>query len=247
MANIHLRFPRHIIEESKELREGRDPLCPDYSMYMITEESLFSSIMPYTSKQVESIIRSHFGNKRIKNILDATAHVGCDTINFRSRFGANCISIEIDPIAYECLVQNQKTFTKEQLKTTRSGMDYSFEENYSINCNCIEFIQGFKKQVDFVYFDPPWGGPNYWRQKDMMLYLDYKERKYPIYTIVNNVFKEGFTKTVIVKTPRNFNIRLFIKELTKDAKCRSYKVFKQKKKKTKTTRVAFFITVCSII
>jgi 16S rRNA G966 N2-methylase RsmD len=236
------RFSDYIINESILLvKSKKDSECQNYGLFEITEESESSCLMPYHSKQVADIIEIYFGGrKNINNILDATASIGCDTINFRSRFGAKCISLESDLLTYKCLLQNQKKFTITQMETIYLNLRGVFdnlnnkhtfytEENYSVHCNCIEFIKGFKKQMDFVYFDPPWGGSNYWKKKNMMLFLEYNGEKIPIYKVVMSVFDEGFTKTVIVKIPNNFNSSLFIQQLGKHIKYKFYSV----KKKTK--------------
>lgn len=245
--NIPLRFSQQVIEESKRLIESKqDPQCIDYSKFVVTKESEYSCLSPYAAKQVGDILEAHFkGAENINNILDATAHIGCDTINFRKRFGANCISVEVDPNAYICLVQNQKMLTEETSKREQLQEWYP-DDNFSVHCNCIEFIHGFKKKMDFVYFDPPWGGPGYWKQKNIMLFLTFKGQKYPLYTVVNNVFKEGFTKTVVVKIPTNFNIQVFRKRLRKDVKYQLYRVLKPKKKGSKIAHPAFFIAICTV-
>jgi len=234
------------------IESKKDPQCPDYSKFVVLEESEYSSLTPYAAKQVGDIIEAYFGGREnINDILDATAHIGCDTINFRTRFGANCISLEIDQAAYACLVQNQQAFTELKEHVPDKQLDdlhiYYPDNNFSVHCNCIEFIKGFKKTMDFVYFDPPWGGPGYGKQKNMMLFLEYKGRKYPIYTVVTNVFKEGFCKTVVVKTPFNFNMYIFRQKLGKHVKCQSYGVMKPKKKSAWSTYPAFFITICTLL
>lgn len=267
--NILLRFSDRILKESKMLIESKnDPQCPDYSKFVVVKESEYSCLMPYHAKQVGDIIEAHFGgSENINDIMDATAHIGCDTINFRTRFGANCISLEVDRVAHACLVQNQQAFTKpkepvsekqkhenqnqsneEKLnKQLEALKTYCPDNNFAVHCNCIEFIAGFKKKMDFVYFDPPWGGPNYYKQKNIMLFLEHKGRKYPLYTVVTRVFKEGFCKTVVVKTPSNFNMRTFRQMLGKRVKCQSYKVMKRKKKGDRFAHPAFFITICTLL
>ena len=262
--NIPLRFSDRVLEECKMLIESKnDPQCPDYSRFVVVKESEYSCLMPCHAKQVGDIIEAHFGGcKNINNILDATAHIGCDTINFRTRFGANCISLEVDQAVHACLVQNQQAFTDPK-DTKQEKQDQSIEEkldkqlealqiycpdnNFSVHCNCIEFIAGFKKTMDFVYFDPPWGGPDYRKQKNMMLFLEHKGRKYPLYTVVTIVFKEGFCKTVVVKTPYNFNMRTFRQMLGKRVKCQTYNVMKPKKDGDTFAHPAFFITICTLL
>lgn len=238
---IPLRFSDRIINESKMLIESKmDSQCPDYSKFVVLEESKYVCLMPYVAKQVGDILETHFyGSENINDILDATAHIGCDTINFRERFGANCISLELDQSAYECLVQNQQTFTK----TKKENQYY----NFSVHCNCIDFIKGFKKKMDFVYFDPPRDVHSYCNKNTIMLFLEHNGRKYPLHTVVTDVFEEGFCKTVVVNTPYNFDMCTFRQMLGKQVKCQSYTVMKQKKEDADSLHNSFLITICTLL
>jgi hypothetical protein len=236
------RFSDRIINESILVQSKIDPYCINYGRFIIAENSYYSCLMPYHAKQVADIIETYFGDKsNINNIMDATANIGCDTINFRTRFDANCISLEVDLLVYNCLAQNQKNFTAETVIDSTKIPD----ENFSVHCNCLEFIKGFKKKMDFVYFDPPWGGADYWMKKDMMLFLEYDGESIPIYTVVRSVLEEGFTKTVIVKIPFNFNLSLFICQMA-DITYEYHVVMKPKKKRKYNERIAFSILICSI-
>jgi 16S rRNA G966 N2-methylase RsmD len=243
------RFPMRVVNEGMMLVKNMvDPYCLDYSKFVIVKESIYSSLMPHGAKQVADIIEAHFGGKsNINDILDATAHIGCDTINFCTRFGARCISVEINIDAYECLVENKKTFTNVK-RLDKYNVPYTgvYPIIYTVHGNCIEFIRGFKQHMDFVYFDPPWGGYNYRRYDSIMLYLEYNRKRIPIYEVVNNVFKEGFTNTVIVKTPKNFDIYKFQKQLGVHVCCKSHPVVKYVKKKRRFSRIMYYITICTI-
>jgi hypothetical protein len=243
------RFPRWVVESGTKLAgDIVDPYCLDYSKFIITDESIYSSLMPYGAKQVANIIEEHFGGtSNINNIMDATAHIGCDTINFYTRFGTNCISVEVNIDAYECLVKNKKTF----MYANRLAKYYVPYTSgcpiiHTVHGNCIEFIRGFKQHMDFVYFDPPWGGSDYKRCGSIMLYLEYNHKIIPIYDVVRNVFKEGFTDTVIVKTPRNFDIDTLQKQLGGYVCCVSHAVVKYMKKKRSPSRIMYYITICTI-
>lgn len=186
-------FPIDIINRSSTLRESTDPECPRYEKFHILKMSTCVSLMPVHAKQVAEAVSAYFGDTyKIKTFIDATAHIGCDTINFCSRFKATSISLEINPLAYKCLIRNQQTFN--------TG-------GYSVLCNCIEFLRGFKQHMDFVYFDPPCS--NHLKKKNLMLFLEYEDKAIPIYDVVKSVFNEGFTNTVIIKAPFNFDKSAF--------------------------------------
>lgn len=233
-------FEDWVKEQSKDIITKGDKWCPDYETFSIDPDtSPYSCLMPYAAPQVRKHIMKYFdivraedgGLSRKLNVIDATANIGCDTINFRFGLNANCISLEVDNDIYEYLVENQNRWTR--IMRLRGIMS---DKSYSINANCMDFLKGFSAKMDFVFFDPPWGGTEYNENKRIMLHLEHNNVKIPIYKVVNDVLKEGFTDTVILKTPYNFNIRKFMK------KCKASFVCK-KVRKTKGG-ISFYLVFC---
>jgi 16S rRNA G966 N2-methylase RsmD len=205
------------------LKNGIDTQCPDYSKFRIAPQSVISCLRPTMCKQVGDIVRKHFGDTyEIRDIMDATANIGCDSINFFHRFGASIISIEIDETIHNLLAMNHQNFNV---------------DGHAVHGNCLDFIKGFKKWMDFVYFDPPWGGSKYKKKIKMMLYLNHNNRKVPIYTVVDMVFTEGFTNTVVIKVPRNFNMEKFRSKLV-DKVCNQFPIYYKNK-------LSYYIVICS--
>ena len=74
---------------------------------------------------------------------------------------------------------------------------------------------------DIVYFDPPWGGPEYKSKKKIDLYLD----NINVLDIINEIY--NYTKIVALKVPNNFNTfriqndfwNFKIYNITKSKKC----------------------------
>lgn len=223
-------FSDKIIRDSKRIREI-DPVCADYEKFETTEESIYLSLLPYASKTTFDILEAHF-QRPIKNIIDATAHIGCDAINFHRRFGASVICLENDEASYTCLKKNLKTFNNGEI------------ENYAVFCNCLDFIQGFKKSVDFVYIDPPWGGLKYREQKQITLTLEYNGCKIPLYNAIKMIFEQSFTKTVVVKVPSNFNFNQFMEKSVCHYSTHMNRIFKQKKKDDLKPRIAYYLLIC---
>ena len=58
-----------------------------------------------------------------------------------------------------------------------------------------------------IYIDPPWGGKSYKYKKDVNLFLS----TIPIYDICNSLYEKS--KCIILKVPKNFNIKKFKKKL----------------------------------
>jgi 16S rRNA G966 N2-methylase RsmD len=231
--NKGTRFSNRYIKNSNYTRTT-DKQCADYSKFVTVKESEYSSLTPHASKQVANIISKYFKNEQINNILDATAHIGCDSVNFHIRFNASVICVENDEETYNCLVKNLETFNNNKVPT------------YPVLGNCLEFIKGFKQQTDFVYLDPPWGGPDYKKYNNIMLYLYYQYKKIPLYDVFKLIYDEKFTQTIVLKVPYNFNFRHFKNKVKMMYTITSYPVYKYTKKNIKPSRVLFYIIIARL-
>lgn len=200
-----MHFSQEIIQESN--RHG----CIDYGKLLIVDESCYSCLMPHMAKQVIDAIVKLLG-KRPNSFIDATANIGCDSINFIKSFDIKgCIAIEHDAKTHDCLDKNL---------TMLVGDDHI----RSYHGDCIEFINGFKSPVDFIYFDPPWGGPDYWKTKKLMLYLSNRS----MVDVVKHTFDQKFTDVIVIKVPSNFDMRTFTKGV--DANITVSPIYKKKKR-----------------
>ena len=94
--------------------------------------------------------------------------------------------------------------------------------NYQLNTfNCSYNWIKFMLRQDIVYFDPPWGGPEYKSKKKIDLYLD----NINVLDIINEIY--NYTKIVALKVPNNFNTfriqndfwNFKIYNITKSKKC----------------------------
>ena len=94
------------------------------------------------------------GSKDLKDctIVDANAGVGGNSVFFCKycKF-VYCIDTELEAITY--LEHNLK----------------EFENKTIINENCLDVLKIIT--YDIIFFDPPWGGPNYKFRKNVQLYL----------------------------------------------------------------------------
>ena len=155
--------------------------------YKSLPSSSYSTLMPYQMSQVRDILRVCFPQP-IESIVDATAHIGGDSILFANTFEhSKIIAIDSDINAIECLKYNIDNFSD----PTRFEIVHS---------NCVEWIRSRGEKSDFYYFDPPWGGPRYYSKKEISLFLD----SIGMADIINMVFALGLTKKVLLKVPRNF-------------------------------------------
>lgn len=117
-------------------------------------------------------------------ITDASAGIGGNTISFARKFG-KVNSIEILPIHCSIIENNVKVYKLED----------------KVNLYCDNYFNLDLKQ-DVIFFDPPWGGKDYYLKDKLMLYLDNK----PLYDIVNDI-KD--TKLIVLKVPINFDFETF--------------------------------------
>lgn len=186
----------------------------DFKKFKTTDKSKYYTLKPHHMQQVNTIIKkeilSVYNAARVKplpaisHIIDATAHVGTDTVNFVKTFKCVCIAIEIDGEVVKLLKENLVTFGIEEL-------------THVVHANCLEFLQGFKMKTDFVYFDVPWGGATYWNKKQIDLFLtDPHGKKMNMSQIIKFTFSQGFTDIIIAKVPNNFVTSKFMKQFNKN-------------------------------
>jgi 16S rRNA G966 N2-methylase RsmD len=157
--------------------------------------SYYSSLLPYQKPQVKTVLLTIFPNENANlTIVDCTSHIGGDAIHFSTVYPHSHIyAIDIDPDAIKCLERNISTL----------GMD---DNNFTlVTSDVVSWIRKTKLRADFYYFDPPWGGPKYYKEYKLHLYLG-NER---IEDIINEVFEYNLTNTILLKIPRNFDMEDF--------------------------------------
>jgi hypothetical protein len=158
----------------------------DFSLFHTNSESQYSSLLPKHVKQVNDIMKKWFTNPR--HIVDATAHIGVDTVHFAKMFPTATIdSFEVNKKTFDLLIKNVDAF---KLKSKIQPHHSSF-----IDAN-------LDHKSSFVYIDAPWGGKSY-KDVDMgefELYLDAINIK----EIARRLIVSGNTDTVVLKVPRNY-------------------------------------------
>lgn len=180
-------FPDYIIEQSKVMNF---PI--DYSKFITTgEESYYSSLLPRDVNQVERILHEWFGNNVNTTIIDATAHIGVDSIHFSMLFpNAMIHSYEINDKTYQLLKQNIETFNVSK----------------QIIPHHINFIKADlpKEDISFIYIDAPWRGKEYTKTaiNEYELYLD----DINIKEVAKRLLVNNITNVVVIKVPYNYHI-----------------------------------------
>lgn len=195
-----MRFPEHVIAASRDMRADD---CCDYGAFIVMPESKYSCLMPWHIPVYREFFGKHFTalsdtSKAPKVIIDATAHIGCDAMNFANMFqNTNITAIESDEKAFKCL------------KTNIAAFVHAVKSIRSVHADCVKFLTDNVRSADLVYVDPPWGGPDYRSKGSIMLELSGK----PIYDIISLWFERGVTSTVVLKAPPTFDMNSFVARL----------------------------------
>ena len=124
-------------------------------------------------------------------IIDATAGLGGNLISF-SKFFGNVLGIEIDKNRFEMLQNNIQ--------------QYNIDNITLLNNNCIDFLTGDVKS-NIVFFDPPWGGPDYKFNPNIEIKIDDKT----LSEIINLL--EFKTKLICIKLPLNYNMDSLVNKI----------------------------------
>ena len=160
------------------------PKTKDMNNLMFDNEGLYSISKPFDADQISTIIKEYckFNDK----IIDLTAGLGGNLLSFAKHF-KSVIGVEIDKSRFDLLKNNIKC--------------YDFKNIEIINDDCINHL---KKEADIYFLDPPWGGPNYKKMKNLELFLGENSLGEIIELLPKN-------KLIVLKLPFNYDINLLKK------------------------------------
>ena len=123
-------------------------------------------------------------------IVDATAHVGCDTLALASTFtNSKVISIEKDIENFEVLKQNLSLCDLNNVTV--------------VNDDFVNFIHTESLHIDVLYIDAPWGGSGYKKKTVLSLFINDIELSDILKEYCKNI------KLIILKVPINFDFETF--------------------------------------
>tara|TARA_B110000908_G_scaffold131025_1_gene154087 strand:+ start:250 stop:909 length:660 start_codon:yes stop_codon:yes gene_type:complete len=156
---------------------------------------LFSLTSAKIAKELSDNIISLFPDNYPIHITDATASVGGNTIPFLLiKNFAKVNTIELDKNRYDMLKYNINI--KKQFIIGAYDL---------YNCSYLNIKNDFNE--DIIFIDPPWGGPDYYKETNINLFLD----NIPLVKIINSLFTDkDKLKYVLIKTPKNFDLNDFI-------------------------------------
>jgi len=182
-------------EDIATIRDWFPDYIKDKSKLQISKESIFSLSRKDASEKLSQSIKIILPDEDVSKltITDATANVGGNTLNFATHF-KDVNAVEIEPVAYSALENNVKVAGLKNVKT--------------VNDDYLKVMNDLSQDV--IFFDPPWGGPDYWKEKALTLKLGDK----PLYEVINELKSEP--KLVVVKAPKNFAFAEFKQHVNSD-------------------------------
>jgi precorrin-6B methylase 2 len=167
------------------------------SKLQMAPNSAYSITKPKDAKQIEQFINKHIGGKNLA-ILDGTANVGGDVINF----GLNpnvfrVVAIEINPETFAMLENNIRVFKLEKKIRAIHG------NSLDIIGKCAD-----GEHFDILFLDAPWGGTSYKTQK----FLDLEMSGKKLVDVVKMAQKCRNIDNIILKIPFNYNLYQLIRQ-----------------------------------
>jgi hypothetical protein len=154
----------------------------------MTPTGVYSMTRRAEGDELIRILKRTFGSLKDKTILDATGNVGGDTILFGLHF-AYVHSVEIDDAHFKVLKNNVDAYGMLRSKVAVHNGD------------ATKMWSRFK--VDYIYVDPPWGGPGYKTARSLDLYVG--QQRIDQWILDEIATRRGWKpKAVILKLPRNY-------------------------------------------
>lgn len=186
--DISIYFDNRDIELSNQ--RNKNLLITNKGIYSITKADDAEWITNCIRDFVKNYVKIDKTNDEILysfNIIDATACIGGNTLNFCKYF-FNVISIELNKVHYDILNNNINACGYNNIKT--------------YNANFLDFINSNNIESDMIFIDPPWGGFQYKIHK----YFNLKLGTIPIEDIIGKLLLKY--KYVILKAPINLNLNI---------------------------------------
>ena len=181
------------------MTEAYFPAIPgiDMSKLQMAPNSAYSITKPKDAKQIEQFINKHIGGKNLA-ILDGTANVGGDVINFGLNPNvARVVAIEINPDTFAMLENNVRVYGLEKKIQAIPG------NSLDIIGKCAD-----GEHFDILFLDAPWGGTSYKAQK----FLDLEMSGKKLADIVSMAQKCRNIDNIILKIPFNYNLYQLIRQ-----------------------------------
>lgn len=158
-----------------------------YNKMKLTDEGVYSVTRRDEGEAFENLIKKYIPGSKDKLIVDTTANVGSDTLRFSQLF-KKVDAIELNAENYEALVNNIEVFKATNVKTFKDDATKIYDQD--------------DWGIDVLYCDPPWGGKEYMKKKNIDLKMGDKR----IDKWINDILKKNARpEHIILKLPKNYN------------------------------------------
>jgi predicted RNA methylase len=230
LLNVIFKFimdskPSNVVSLTNGLEHGKKfdaslyfPPSPPSSIFLMSQEGLYSSSRSYGARRLVEIVRPHLIEASQKKqseciIIDGTACCGTDSLFLAISFpNSLVIAVEKDTKNSTALIHNASRFSLKNLKTV-GGTDVI--EHVKALSNTF---RGFL--IDIFYIDVPWGGIEYKTQDKVKLRLN----DISLGEVVKMLYK--FVGTFLFKVPNNYDhedLMLGVKDLKTDITIYNYR------------------------
>lgn len=199
-----------IIDYNKKLFKHFFPFDKNVRLYKLQLSNIgrYSICTPYVAQYITGLIKLYFKDWKTLVITDGNGNMGGNTISFAKSFG-HVNSVEIIPLHCDILRNNIT--------------EYGLIDKVTIICDDYFNVMD-KLEQDVIYFDPPWGGPEYKQNKLMDLYMN----NISMVRIINHLKPRA--KMIIMRVPYNYNLHEFTMKIKYD-KIDLYKMVQKNKVK----------------
>jgi hypothetical protein len=171
---------------SKKFTEAKDAVI-DYSKLHAANATEFSSEVPYHIPQLYKFISARVG-KKPATVFDGNGHVGGFTLPMAAKMfpASNFTTVEIDAAVYKILQYNIRALRLANVT--------------AVQADTVAYLRETKSKFTFMYFDFPFGGPEYRYKPVMMLSLG----NTTLVDVIKLVAARRLTRHVFCKVPTNF-------------------------------------------
>ena len=156
----------------------------DYSKLKITDEGSYSITRRRDADRIMNVLIYALKDLHNMTITDATACIGGDTLNFAMNF-RHVHSIELKHDNFDVLTNNVNV--------------YGFN---NVTLHHGDSTNLFNWNTNVLYIDPPWGGKDYKKHKNLDLTLSTKRLDVWLEEILS---RRNRPQYVILKLPVNYN------------------------------------------
>lgn len=172
----------------------KSPKNLNYKYLSITDQSRYSSLMPWHYDQVSNIFLKETKGMDINHIVDANAHIGVDSIMFRNIYpDADITAIELDKDTFGQLEKNIQKLSlitnKKKVKTIEAlnmdCLDYIFKNDNSISNNDVTDEEILPASIeDLIIQDFGEDDDIYEQRKDITLIIHSTKSYKPLFSIM---------------------------------------------------------------